>query len=123
MSINKIVKEQLENLQEYIREVDQKPTSQVPTTATEIIFSDKKVVAQDEPKLLTVVFEQYIVHPYGTFDFHDKFNNGIAPPEATMQGVILKETEKMLYLNVHTSKGVAWTGWCPKKSCKIVKQS
>ena len=69
-----------------------------------------------------VVFEKYFVDVYNGFDFHEKFNHGIAPKAYVMIGEIRKETEKMYLLKLYneTSKE-KWSGWCPKKCCKIEK--
>ena len=67
-----------------------------------------------------IVFADYFVKPFDGFDFHDKFNNGTPPYAITMYGEILKETEKMYYVSVHSeSSDKLWVGWVPKKSCTI----
>lgn len=72
---------------------------------------------------IKVIFENYIIHPFNGFDFHDKFNNGKPPFDKVMYGEILRETEKMYYLRLHTETNIEkyWVGWCPKKSCTIIK--
>ena len=38
-----------------------------------------------------------------------------------MYGKIVKETEKMYYFELHSeSKDNNWSGWCPKKSCRVI---
>lgn len=67
-----------------------------------------------------VVFEDYFITGFPGFNFHDKYNNGVAPPSRVMYGDIIKETEKMYQVRVHTSSSdKSWTGWVPKKSCTI----
>ena len=82
------------------------------------IFHRKVGIVSHKEK--TVIFENYIINPFPGFDLHEKWNNGIAPPEKRMFGDILKETAGMYYLSLHTeTSGKSWQGWCPKKSCVI----
>ena len=83
-----------------------------------VTFSkDNNATDEEEYK---VIFEDYFITGFDGFDFHKKWNNDIPPFEKIMFGKIEKETEKMYYLNVYnTSHTKQWTGWCPKKSCKI----
>lgn len=121
--MNKIIKEQLERLKEYVCEVDGKFTSQITDDFTTVKFRDAKAAKVFTPSAnhITVVFQDYIITPYAGFDLHTKFNGGVAPPSKQMTGSVLKETEKMLYLNLVDSSGAVWVGWCPKKSCSIIK--
>lgn len=70
---------------------------------------------------LKVIFEDYIVHPFEGFTFHEQWNNGIPPCERVMFGKKTKETKGMYYFElVSDSSDKKWSGWCPKKSCKII---
>ncbi len=98
------------------------------TLPSDVIETNGKVsivfhsgVRKDIPnEKLTVAFEKYFVDGYSGFDFHDKFNNGISPPEYVMYGKIERETEKMYVLDLISEDGTKkWHGWCPKKCCKI----
>jgi len=82
----------------------------------DIIFYKK---LNNSVKKYKVIFEDYIVRPFEGFDFHDKFNHGNTPPSGVMYGIIIKETEKMYYFNLSTDSLESWSGWCPKKSCKV----
>ena len=107
--MSKIIDEQLQKLENYPHISDDKGN---------IIFTKKNVSVRRKEK--TVVFEDYILHPFPGFDLHEKWNNGVAPPERTMYGDIIKETTGMYLLSLHTeTTGLSWTGWCPKKSCRI----
>lgn len=117
--MNKIIKEQLEMLKTLEFQVDGKPAKDFPESFSEITFfqTNRTVVDNSEH---TFSFEEYIIKPFEGFDFHDKFNKGIAPPERVMRGYIVKESNKMNYVNVRTlDNSQTWTGWIPKKSMKI----
>lgn len=122
--MTKIIDEQLEKLKQYVCEVDGKTTSQLTEDFSTVTFRDKSVKSEvkKDTNEVSVVFEDYIIHPYPGFDFHEKFNKGIAPSNRMMSGIVLKETEKMLYMSLQDSNGDVWVGWCPKKSCHITKQ-
>lgn len=66
-----------------------------------------------------VTFADYFIYGFPGFNFHDKFNQSIAPPNKVMYGIIIKSTEKMFYLQLHDTENQTWTGWCPRKSCTI----
>ena len=119
--MNNILKEQIELLAKTLDfQVDGKPSKDFPESFSEITFMRSNKTLDDKSLEKVFVFEDYIIKPYQGFDFHDKFNNGIAPPEKTMQGFILRETEKMWYLSVHTFDNMKfWMGYCPKKSVRI----
>lgn len=119
MKMNNILKDQLNLLKTLEFQVDGKPSKDFPESFSEVVFlrTTKQIL---DTSLKTIKFESYIVTPYEGFDFHDKFNKGIAPPEQVMQGFIIKETEKMYYLKVKSTSGKSWEGYCPKKSCKIL---
>lgn len=100
-------------------QVDGKPSKDFPESFSEIVFFKSGKNLEDVSEK-TFSFESYIVKPYAGFDFHDKFNKGIAPPEQVMNGFIVKETEKMYYLKLHSNlTNKIWEGWCPKKSVKV----
>lgn len=117
--MNKVILDQLDMLKTLEFQVDGKPSKDFPESFSEIVFSKsgKNLIDVTEK---TFSFEKYIVQPYEGFDFHDKFNKGVAPPEQVMQGYVVKETEKMYYLKLHSSlSNKIWEGWCPKKSVKV----
>ena len=73
------------------------------------------------PITVKVVFADYYIKPFEGFDFHEKWNNGVPPFSKTMYGNIIKETEGMWYMEVHSATSTnTWRGWCPKKSCTVV---
>lgn len=149
--MNNLERKQLDMLKTLPHTVDGKDIEDVPDNFDRIVFH--KVgsgnAVSELPKTLIFTFEDYIIKPFNGFDFHEKFNRGIAPPFKTMEGEVIKETEKMVYLSCKshptTSKfcnhclkyGVAnylcdnckklynnidtimWAGWCPKKSVDI----
>jgi hypothetical protein len=118
--VNKIILEQLDMLKTLEFQVDGKPSKDFPESFSEIVFSKSGVKLLDVSEK-TFSFEKYIVQPYEGFDFHDKFNKGVAPPEQVMMGCVVKETEKMYYLKLHSSySDKTWEGWCPKKSVKVM---
>lgn len=117
--MNKVIMDQLEMLKTLEFQVDGKPSKDFPESFSEIVFlkNGKQLTNQLEN---TFKFENYIVKPFQGFDFHDKFNKGIAPPEIVMSGYIDRETEKMYYLKLHSLDKI-WEGWCPKKSVTIIE--
>lgn len=49
-----------------------------------------------------IYVRQYMTNPpTSTFDFHDKWNNGIPMPLRVMQGVVLQETKGMVKMKLH----------------------
>lgn len=117
--MNKTIFEQLDMLKTLEFQVDGKPSKDFPESFSEIVFFKSGKNLEDVSEK-TFSFESYIVKPYAGFDFHDKFNKGIAPPEQVMNGFIVKETEKMYYLKLHSNlTNRIWEGWCPKKSVKV----
>lgn len=118
--MNKTILEQLDMLKTLEFQVDGKPSKDFPESFSEIVFFKSGKNLEDVSEK-TFSFENYIIKPYAGFDFHDKFNKGIAPPEQVMNGFIVKETEKMYYLKLHSNlTNKIWEGWCPKKSVKII---
>ena len=70
---------------------------------------------------IKVTFEDYFITGFDGFDFHNKWNNGIAPYDKVMYGTIDKETPKMYYFNLEDQSHMHhWEGWCPKKSCTVL---
>ena len=95
-----------------------KSDAEIPDYFKEVVFP------RNEQKTFTVkvIFADYFVRPFPGFDFHEKWNNGIPPHDTTMYGNILKETNGMWYMEVHSlSNSSIWVGWCPKKCCTIIK--
>ena len=118
--MNKVLLEQLNMLKTLEFQVDGESLKDFPESFSEVTFfkSDKNLSDCSE-KIFK--FEDYIIKPYNGFDYHDKFNKGVPPPEKVMQGCIIKETEKMYYLRLHsTFSNKTWEGWCPKKSVQEV---
>ncbi len=107
--MSQILQKQIENL---------KTKHPFKESGNEIVFlKDANEGTDDKVK---VVFESYFITGFPGFDFHDKFNNGIAPFEKVMYGKILKETDKMYYFDLHSISGdKKWVGWSPKKSCTV----
>lgn len=123
--MNKIIQEQLQKLSKCSFKVDGVVTNTIPDTFSEIVFyqgnyqQEKEAFKDYECK---VTFKPYFVKGYTGFDFHDRYNNGIAPKHYVMYGKILKETENMYKLQLGTvTDDYTWTGWCPKKSCTVEK--
>lgn len=70
---------------------------------------DNKIYAKQEKmeinKNYRVTVKKYMTEPStSTFDFQDKWNNGVPMPLCVMQGIVLKETRGMVYMNL---EGVA----------------
>ena len=58
-------------------QVDGNPSKDFPESFSEIVFFKSGKNLEDVSEK-TFSFESYIVKPYAGFDFHDKFNKGIA---------------------------------------------
>lgn len=84
-------------------------------------------------KKYKVTVKKYMTEPAtSTFDFQDKWNNGVPMPLCVMQGTVMKETRGMIYMNL---EGVAeakekyneisshlvnikWEGWVIRSAIK-----
>lgn len=87
---------------------------------TEVVFNKKGNDNDGNNGMVKIVFEDYIITPFNGFDFHDKWNNGVAPYSRVMYGKIVQETKGMYKFEAHSeSSDKEWVGWCPKKSCTI----
>lgn len=108
----------LERMTIFPFEVDGETLTDIPETAKTVVF--RKRGNAPEEKELKVTFKPYFVTGFDRFDFHEKFNKGIYPPTTVMYGYIIKETEKMYYVALHTEMNdKTWDGWVPKKSCVV----
>lgn len=101
-------------------QVDGVTSKDIPESFSEIVFFKNDKFISDANLEKVFVFEDYFIKPFKGFDFHEKFNNNTPPPEQAMQGFVLRETEKMFYISVHTFDGKKfWMGWVPKKSVRL----
>lgn len=118
--MNPLIKQQLNRLAVVYRATaDGVFTQTIPDTAKKVIFLSANTQSESKPKY-RVTFESYFVMGFPGFDFHEKFNKGVAPPSVVMYGEIVRETEKMYYFKLKGETGtVHWEGYCPKKSCKV----
>lgn len=65
--------------------------------------------------------ENYILYPYPGFTLHDNWNRGIVPTDKQMHVMITQIMGKMIQVQaVGLHDGKEWTGWLPKKSCRII---
>lgn len=118
--MNNTIKQQLEMLKTLDFQVDGKPSKEFPESFSDIIFLKTNTTNLVDTSEKTFIFEDYIIKPFEGFDFHKKFNKNIPPPAKIMQGQIIRETEKMYYIKVHTQDtSKMWEGFVPKKSCKV----
>ena len=78
-------------------------------------------MSKDDRPVLDTKFEfvDWFIHPSPSFDFHKHWNGGNPPPSKVMFGKILKETEKMLLVDLYDSMSNNWTGWIIKKCVTI----
>ena len=79
------------------------------TPNNEFLSADNKIHTQQEKmqinKKYKITVKKYMTEPAtSTFDFQDKWNNGIPMPLCVMQGTVIKETRGMVYMNL---EGVA----------------
>ncbi len=118
---NKHILTQVRRINSLRYEVDGNSCSAIPDNFHTITFFKGKAELDSSKEEKTFVFENYIVKPFEGFDFHDKFNKGIAPFDKVMYGFIIRETEKMYLLRLRNGLGnKVWEGFCPKKSVKIL---
>jgi hypothetical protein len=118
--MNDILRKQLDLLVDREKIIDGKSEKEIPDSFSEIVF--KKQITVKSNFEIKVIFADYIVKPFPGFDFHDKFNGGIAPPNKKMFGKIIKETEKMYKFDLQSESGSNhWIGWTPKKSVEVYK--
>ena len=146
--MNSTIRRQLEALKSLEFLVDGIPSTDIPDSFSTITFKQSSSATTANEKV-NVIFENYILKPFEGFDFHDKFNKGIAPQFKYMTGEILKKTEKMYFFKLqpaivetkvcaHCFKPgdfkplckecaekfkeldkIYWCGWCPRKSCTV----
>ena len=69
-------------------------------------------------KSYKITVKKYMTEPATTtFDFQDKWNNGLPMPLCTMQGKVIKETRGMYYMELEEDD-IGWTGWVIKSAIK-----
>lgn len=69
-------------------------------------------------KSYKITVKKYMTEPATTtFDFQDKWNNGLPMPLCTMQGEVIKETRGMYYMELEEDD-INWTGWVIKSAIK-----
>lgn len=69
-------------------------------------------------KSYKITVKKYMTEPATTtFDFQDKWNNGLPMPLCTMQGEVIKETRGMYYMELEEDD-ISWTGWVIKSAIK-----
>lgn len=79
-------------------------------------------------KCYLIQVADYIIHPYQGFTLHDNWNNGVVPQYACMKIQILKNVNKMIFVDgvgfdttTNTYINYYWSGWLPKKAVTIIK--
>lgn len=84
------------------------------TYAVEHMESNKMEVGNS----YKITVKKYMTEPATTtFDFQDKWNNGIPMPLFTMQGKVIKETRGMYYMELEEDD-ISWNGWVIKSAIK-----
>ena len=69
-------------------------------------------------KSYKITVKKYMTEPATTtFDFQDKWNNGLPMPLCTMQGKVIKETRGTYYMELEEDD-IGWTGWVIKSAIK-----
>lgn len=64
-------------------------------------------------KSYKITVKKYMTEPAtSTFDFQDKWNNGIPMPSCIMTGIVIKETRGMYYMHMMED----WEGWVIKSA-------
>ena len=123
--MNPIIKDQLERCR-----VAKLPYYDEDTTTLMIPKgSAEEVNPYQVHKCYLLQLEEYIVNPPPDFSLHTNWNNGIKPVDKCMKAYVIQDIGKMVKLkcigfNVLDNKDLNtnWTGWCPKKSIKIIKE-
>ena len=113
---SKILLNQLQKLQTAHFKIDDGECKDFSVPFKEVIFYKRN----SPSSTVKISFADYFVHPFSGFDFHEKWNDGVAPPCNVLYGQIDKETKGMYHFvgnNEYCS--VEWSGWVPKKSCEI----
>lgn len=73
-------------------------------------------------KSYRITVKKYMTEPAtSTFDFQDRWNNGIPMPLTVMQGIIEKETRGMYYMTLEDEDN-KWSGWVIKSAIKEWKE-
>ena len=69
-------------------------------------------------KSYKITVKKYMTEPAtSTFDFQDKWNNGVPMPQCIMRGEVIKETRGMYYMKLKADD-ITWTGWVIKSAIK-----
>ena len=69
-------------------------------------------------KSYKITVKKYMTEPATTtFDFQDKWNNGVPMPLCIMQGEVIKETRGMYYMELEEDD-ISWAGWVIKSAIK-----
>lgn len=104
--MNKIIEQELKGLRnvEFLDE-EMNAVSDIQNNST--FYIRAKSGAIEEKYIFT--FADYLVKPFSTFDFHEKFNQGRIIPLKVMQGKIDRVVGKMYYIKaqgyaIQTSK-------------------
>lgn len=73
-------------------------------------------------KSYRITVKKYMTEPAtSTFDFQNRWNNGIPMPLTVMQGSIEKETRGMYYMSLEEDDN-KWSGWVIKSAIKEWKE-
>lgn len=86
------------------------------------VHIEKKETFMQVGNCYKITVKKYMTEPATvSFDFQDKWNNGMPMPLVTMTGEVLKETRGMVYMRLHNADS-KWEGWVIKKAITNFKE-
>lgn len=98
--MNELIKEQLKDLKNVSFYTEDKKEILLEELDNYNTFIVEKNENKQEQEYL-FIFDKYLIQPFSTFDFHEKFNKGKIIPLTIMEGKIIREVGKMYYIKVH----------------------
>lgn len=104
--MNKVIEQELKGLRD-IEFLDKNMNVVDDVSSSDTFYIRTKTGNIKDTYIFT--FADYLVKPFSTFDFHEKFNQGRIIPLKVMQGKIERVVGKMYYIKVqgcaiHTNK-------------------
>ena len=121
--MNKVIKEQLDK----VKFANLPPYDD---DTTEMVINKKVFISSDDVKVdstYIIEIESYVLFPNENFTLSTNWNHNTVPPSPVMNVSIVKKMGKMTYVKgfaydvkLKKNQPLAWEGWLPNKSFKVV---
>lgn len=117
--MNKFIKKQLDKCRIPLPYYDENTTHLIISKNENL----KKLEELEIGHFYQIELADYVVNEPPTFTLSSNWNNGTKPPEHSMTIEIVQMIGKMIKINgVGNKTNIAWEGFVPKKSIKVVKK-